>query len=320
MKIYNNVLETIGNTPLVKINRINDGDNNILAKLEFFNPGGSIKDRMALYMLDKAEKEGKLKETIVENSSGNTGAALSMISAIRSYRCIVTIPNKMSQEKIDLMKAFGAEVLITKTDVPYNSPESYYSVARNKAKELNAFYPNQYDNPDNTEAHYRMTGPEIWEQTDGEIDVLVAGIGTGGTISGVGRYLKEKNPDVKIIGVDPEGSVFYDYFKTKTIPVPHTYKVEGIGEDYLVKAVDFSVIDDIIQVNDRNSFLMARRLAREEGILGGGSSGSAMWAAMEYSKRVEKKNMVVIFPDSGFRYLSKFYSDDWMMKNGFLEG
>ncbi|MEM0073373.1 MAG: cysteine synthase family protein [Thermoplasmatales archaeon] len=319
MQIFNSILETIGNTPIVRINKIAQPGDNIFAKLEFFNPGGSIKDRMAYFILEEAERTGKLKDCVVENSSGNTGAAIAMISAVKGKKAIITIPDKMSQEKINLMKAFGADVVVTPTDVPYDSPDSYYSRAKKISEEMNAYYPDQYNNPENIRCHYETTGPEIWRQMDGNVDVLVAGIGTGGTISGVGRYLKEKKPEVKIIGVDPEGSVFYDYFKFGKIIKPHTYKVEGIGEDYIVKAVDFSVIDDIIQVNDKESFLMARRLAREEGIFAGGSSGSAMVAALKIAPKFRGKNILVIFPDSGYRYLSKIYNDEWMIKNNFLE-
>jgi len=277
---------------------------------------------MALYMVEDAEKCGLLKPggTIVEGSSGNTGAALAMIAAVKGYRCIITMPDKMSDEKKNLMIALGAEVIITPTDVPPDSPQSYYSVARRIAVETpNAWYPDQYNNPKNIEAHYHTTGPEIWEQTQGQIDYLVAGIGTGGTLSGAGRYLKERRPNAKVVAIDPEGSVFYEYFKTGKLPRPHLYQVEGIGEDYLVKAVDFSLMDDILQVDDKNSFLMARRLSREEGIFAGGSSGSAVWAALKLAAQVDgDKNIVVILPDSGNRYLSKIYNDEWMKKNGFL--
>jgi cystathionine beta-synthase len=318
MKVYDSILDLIGNTPIVRLRRIPEAGDNIYAKLEFFNPGGSIKDRMALYIINKADSRGVPGREIVENSSGNTGAALALIGAVRGLNVTITIPDKMSKEKISLMKAYGAKVIVTPTDVPYDSPESYYSVARRIAEERGAFYPDQYNNPDNIKCHYETTGPEIWRQMGGKIDIIIAGIGTGGTISGVGKYLKEKNPEIKVIGVDPEGSVFYNYFKEGKVVKPHVYKVEGIGEDYLVKAVDFSVIDDIVQVNDRDSFIMARRLAREEGIFAGGSSGSAMVVAMKVAKKNKGKSIIVIFPDSGYRYLSKFYDDEWMMDNHFM--
>jgi cystathionine beta-synthase len=324
MKTIDHIFDAVGNTPLLKLNKIAPvSPAKIYAKLEFLNPAGSVKDRMARYLVEDAERRGLLKSggTIVENSSGNTGAALAMIAAVKGYRCIITMPDKMSDEKQNLMKAFGAEVIITPTDVPADSEESYYSVARRLAKEIpGAFYPDQYNNPMNIEAHYRTTGPEIWDQTAGNIDIFVAGIGTGGTLSGVGRFLKEKNPGTQVIAVDPEGSVFYHYFKTGQLPDTHLYKVEGIGEDYLVKAVDFEVIDDIIRVNDRNSFVTARRLSREEGIFAGGSSGSAVWVALEVArKQKEPKNIVVILPDSGSRYLSKIYNDEWMIEHGYIK-
>lgn len=319
---YKNILQTIGNTPLVKLNNVAKGITaNIYAKLEFLNPGGSVKDRMALYIIRDAEKRGLLKPggKIVENTSGNTGFGVAMVAAVKGYKTIFTIPDKMSEEKINTLKVLGAEVIVTKTDVPPDSPESYYEIAKKIAREKKAFYVDQYNNPKNIEAHYKTTGPEIWRDTKGKVDYLVGGIGTGGTLSGAGRFLKEKNKRIKIIAVDPEGSVFYDYFKTGTLIKPHVYKVEGIGEDMLVKAVDFDVIDDIIQVNDKESFIMARRLAREEGMFVGGSSGAAVVAALKIAKNLDKnRTIVVILPDTGSRYLSKIFNDDWMRKNNFL--
>jgi len=318
------ILELIGNTPLVKLCKIPKNPKaDIYAKLEFLNPSGSVKDRMAKYMIECAELTGALKPggTIVENSSGNTGASLAMISAIKGYKCIITMPDKMSDEKMNLMQAFGARVIVTPTDVPADSPESYYSVAKKIAKETpNSYYPDQYNNPKNIEAHYKTTGPEIWEQTKGKVDIVVAGIGTGGTLSGAARFLKEQNPKIQIIAVDPIGSIFYDYFKTKTLIKSKIYQLEGIGEDFLVKALDFNILDDIVQVTDRDSFLMTRRLVKEEGLFVGGSSGAAVWAVLKIAENLKThKNIVVILPDSGNRYLSKIFNDDWMKKNGHIE-
>jgi cystathionine beta-synthase len=320
---FENILQTIGETPLVKLNRITQGVKpTILAKIEFFNPGGSVKDRMALHILKDAEERGLLKPggTIVECTSGNTGIGVAIYAAVKGYKVIFTIPDKMSEEKINLMKAFGAEVIVCPTEVPPDSPESYYQVAKRIAQETpNSFYVNQYHNPKNIEAHYITTGPEIWEQTEGKIDYFVAGAGTGGTISGAGRYLKEKNPEIKVIGVDPIGSIYYDYFKNKKLIEPHTYLVEGIGEDMLCEALDFEVIDDFIQVSDRDSFLMARRLVKEEGIFAGGSSGAAVWASLKLAENLSEDNtIVVILPDTGSRYLSKIFNDKWMRKKGFI--
>lgn len=322
MKYIDNIVQAIGDTPLVKLNRIAPKDGPmILVKPEFLNPGGSIKDRMALYIIEKAEKEGLLKPggTIVENTSGNTGVGVAMAAAVKGYKAIFTMPDKMSNEKIDLLKAFGARVVITPTDVPADSPQSYYETAKRIARETpNSFYLNQYHNPENIEAHYATTGPEIYEQTGGKLDWLVVGIGTGGTLSGAGRYLKEKIPGIRNIAVDPVGSVFYDYFKTGKLPEPHVYKVEGIGEDMLVKALDFSVIDDIIQVTDQECFLTTRELVRKEGIFAGGSSGGAVYAALKIAEKAKPDDIIVaILPDSGDRYLSKLFNDGWMADNGF---
>ena len=323
MQYLENILQAIGRTPLIRLSRLAPLDGpKILAKPEFLNPGGSVKDRMAIYIIEKAEKEGLLKPggTIIENTSGNTGVGVAMVAAIKGYKTIFTMPDKMSKEKIDLLKAFGARVVITPTDVPADSPQSYYETAKRIARETpNSFYLNQYHNPDNIEAHYHTTGPELFEQADGRIDYLVAGIGTGGTLSGAGRYLKEKIPGMRIIAVDPVGSVFYDYFMRGKLPEPHVYKVEGIGEDMLTDAMDFSVVDDMIQVSDQDCFLTTRDLVRKEGMFAGGSSGGAVWAALKIAKQAGPDDViVVILPDSGSRYLSKIFNDDWMEDNGFM--
>ncbi len=323
MKYFENILQAVGDIPLIRLNKLApNGGPLVLAKPEFLNPGGSIKDRMALYIIEKAERQGRLKPggTIVENTSGNTGMGVALAAAVKGYKAIFTMPDKMSSEKVDLLKAFGARVVITPTDVPADSPKSYYETAKRIASETpNSFYLNQYHNPDNIECHYAVTGPEIWEQTDGKITHLVGGIGTGGTISGTGRYLKEKNRNVKVIAVDPVGSVFYNYFKDHQLVKPHVYKVEGIGEDMLTGAMDFSVVDDIIQVTDQDCFLTARDLARKEGLFGGGSSGGAVFGALQVARTASPEDIiVVVLPDAGNRYLSKFYKDEWMADNGFF--
>lgn len=317
------ILHCIGNTPLVKLNHI-IGKNaaTVLVKCEFMNPTGSIKDRMALYIIEQAEKTGKLRPggVIVENTSGNTGLALAMVAAVKGYRCIFTMPDKMSTEKINMMKSFGATVVITPTDVPGDSPEHYVQTALRIAAETpNSFYVNQYHNQDNIAAHYQSTGPEIWQQTNGAFDVFVAGTGTGGTISGVGRYIKEKTRNIKIIGVDPIGSIHYDYFYTHELITPQVYKVEGIGEDILCQALDFSVVDEMRQTNDKDSFIMARRLVREEGLFCGGASGAIVHIAVEIARELGPgKTVLTLLTDSGSRYISKFLSDDWMSEQGFL--
>jgi cystathionine beta-synthase len=323
---YDNILETVGNTPLVRLNKVTeDIKAQVYAKLEFFNPGGSVKDRIGLAMIEDAEKEGKLKPggTIVEPTSGNTGVGLALAAAIKGYRMIFTIPDKMSQEKVRLLKSFGAEAVVTPTAVPPDSPESYYEVAKRITEETpNAFMPYQYFNPANPKIHYLTTGKEVWEQTEGRIDYFVCGMGTGGTISGVGKALKEKNQNVKIIGVDTVGSVIAKFFKTGEYSKDDAkpYKVEGIGEDFIPGTLDLDYIDDIITVGDRESFILARRLAREEGILVGGSSGSAVHAALEVARPLgEDKVVVVLLPDTGERYLSKVHSDEWMRENQYLE-
>lgn len=322
MPYAKSILECIGHTPLVKLNKVVDPHSaTVLVKCEFMNPTGSIKDRMANYIIEKAEKSGQLIPggTIVENTSGNTGLALAMIAAVKGYKAIFTMPDKMSQEKVNMLKAFGAQVVITPTDVPGDSPEHYVEVAKRIAKETpNAFYVNQYHNQANIEAHYHSTAPEIWQQTAGNINAFVAGTGTGGTISGVGRYFKEKGYPVKIIGADPIGSVHYDYFYTQKLVTPAVYKVEGIGEDILCEALDFSVVDEMHQTNDAQAFSMARRLVKEEGLFCGGASGAIVQVAVDVAKQLgPTKTVVAMLTDSGSRYISKFLNDEWMQHNGF---
>ncbi len=321
---YDNILQTIGKTPLVKLHRITkDVKGLILAKVEYFNPGGSVKDRIGVSIVEDAEREGRLKPggTIVESTSGNTGMGLALVAAVKGYKTVFTLPDKMSMEKIRLLRAFGAEVIVTPTAVPHEAPESYTEVAKRVVRETpNSILANQYYNPRNPEAHYLTTGPEIWEQTGGQIDYFVCGIGTGGTISGVGKFLKEQNPNVKVIGVDPKGSVLREYFYTKKItPILKTYKVEGIGQDYVPGTLHFEYIDEVVEADDRESFLMARRLTREEGLMVGGSAGTAVAGMMKIAERFTENDVVVVLlPDSGERYLSKIYNDDWMQEHGFL--
>lgn len=327
LRVYDNILETIGKTPLIRLNRVGRSSPcSIYAKLEFLNPGGSVKDRIGITMINEAEKEGRLKPggTVVESTSGNTGVGLAIACAIKGYKAIFVMPDKMSQEKIQLLRAFGAKVVITPTAVAPEDPRSYYSVAdRIVAETPNAVLANQYHNPENPRSHYLTTGPEIWEQTQGKVTDVVAGMGTGGTITGIGRYLKEHNPGVRMIGVDPTGSILMETWQQGKVPddvKATTYKVEGIGEDFLPTSLDLSVIDDVIRVTDKESFLWTRRLVKEEGIFCGGSSGSAVAAAVRYTQNLSTDRLVVvILPDSGSRYLSKVFDDKWMRENGFLD-
>lgn len=322
--VSENVLECIGNTPLIRINKLaNHVASTIAAKCEFLNPGGAVKDRIGLFLIEQAEKRGELKPggTIVEATSGNTGFALATAGALKGYKLIFVMPDKMSKEKINALKAFGAKVVITPTNVSPEDPRSYYSVAKRLAEVTpNAWYANQYHNPDNPQAHYRLTGPEIWKQTEGTIDTLVLGLGTGGTMTGIGRYLREQNPKIKIVGVDPVGSLYYDYFHTKKTVTPHVYLIEGIGEDFFPTTADLSLLSDVVQVGDKESYLTARKLLTKEGLFVGSSSGAAVCGAIKYAEKLKKpENIVVILPDSGTRYLTKLFNDIWMNEQGMWE-
>ncbi len=317
MARYANILESVGRTPLVRLNRMAaDVSSPIHVKVESLNPGGSVKDRVGLAMIEAAEQDGRLQPggTIVEATAGNTGVGLAMAAAVKGYRMIAVMPDKMSEDKVSLLRAYGAEVVITATNVPPDSPESYNGVADRLAREISgAWRPNQFENPRNPFAHATTTGPEIWEDSEGQVEVFVAGMGTGGTISGVANYLKGKNPGITIVGADPEGSILSG-------DAPKSYKVEGIGEDFIPKTFNRQIVDEMVRVSDKESFNTARRLAREEGILAGGSSGTALAAALKYAQRLtEPRNIVVLLPDTGRNYLSKIFSDRWMQENGFWE-
>jgi cystathionine beta-synthase len=317
------ILGAIGHTPIIKLNRLAaDLPASIYVKCEYLNPAGSMKDRMVVHLIDQAEKRGELKPggTIIEATSGNTGAAIAMIAAVRGYKCIFVMPDKMAQEKISSLKAFGAKVVVCPTAVEPEDPRSYYSVARRLAIETpNNFYANQYHNLDNPDGHYRSTGPEIWEQTGGELDVLVAGLGTGGTISGTGKYLKEKKPGMQVVGVDPVGSLYYDFVKSGRVTKPFTYKVEGIGEDFFPSTINLKILDEIVRVDDKECFLTTRDLVRLEGLYVGGSSGAAVAGALKYARQTQKKeNILVVLADGASKYLSKIFNEDWMRENGFL--
>ena len=326
MTIYNNILETIGNTPLVRVNKVTaEIPAMVLCKVETFNPGHSIKDRMALKMLEDAEQRGDIKAggTIIECTSGNTGMGLALAAAVKGYKCIFTTSDKQSKEKIDLLKAVGAEVIVCPTNVEPTDPRSYYSVAERLSKEIpNSYWCNQYDNLSNRQAHYESTGPEIWKQTDGKITHLVVGVGTGGTISGTGKYLKEKNPNIKVWGIDTYGSVFKKYHETGEFDEKEIYPyiTEGIGEDILPKNVDFSIIDHFEKVSDKDGAVMTRRLAKEEGLLLGYSAGSAFAGLLQMKEQLGPDDVVVVaIHDHGSRYVGKIFNDDWMRERGFLD-
>ncbi|MGB0036386.1 MAG: cystathionine beta-synthase [Candidatus Acidiferrales bacterium] len=319
-----NILEAIGNTPLIRLNRLaKDSPAEVYAKVDYMNPGGSVKDRIGVWMIDEAERKGLLKPggTIIEGTSGNTGMGLALVAVVRGYKVVFTITDKQSREKIDLLKAFGAEVIVCPTAVEPEDPRSYYSVAKKLAREIpNSYYPNQYANPMNPQAHYETTGPEIWKDTEGKITHFVCGVGTGGTISGVGRYLKEQNPKIKIIGVDPIGSLYYEFVKTGKVGKALTYVVEGIGEDFFPATMDLKILDDILQVNDEECFVWARRLAKQEGIFTGGSGGGCISGTLKVARECKKGDFLVAFlPDSGTRYLSKVFNDGWMQEHGYVE-
>ena len=318
-----NILEAIGQTPIVKLNNVSRGiDSEIYVKLEYLNPGGSIKDRIGKYILEQVVKKGKLRPggTIIEGTSGNTGIGLAMFAAIHGYKCIFVLADKQSQEKVDALRAFGAEVVVCPTDVEPEDPRSYYSVSKKLSETTpHSYYVDQYDNLLNREAHSKMTGPEIFEQTQGDFDVLVAGVGTGGTITGCSMYLKSQMPDLQVIGIDCEGSIIAHYGKTGEMGMAKPYVLEGIGEDFIPANYDFSLIDDFVVVGDKESFLMTRALLKQEGLYAGGSSGAAVLGAIRYAKTLEApKKILVLLPDSGNRYASKIYNDDWMRDNGYL--
>jgi len=314
------LLDAVGNTPLVKLDNITEGLNaNIYAKLEFVNPGGSTKDRIAKYMVEKAEKEGKLKkgDTIIENSSGNTAMGLAIVARQKGYKLKIVIRDTTSREKLKMLEVLGVDVITVDAAIPPEREDSYNNLAKTLAnKHPDYYYIDQHNNLDNNEAHYMTTGPEIWEQTRGKIDYFVLGIGTGGTICGAGKYLKEKNPNIKVIAVDPVGSIFYDYFKNKRLIKPSHYKLEGLGDEFLIKTAQLEYIDDMLKISDKEAFEWTLKLANSEGIIAGGSSGANIWGAIKIAEQAkEKVNIVTIFPDSGYKYFSTIYNDDWFAEN-----
>ncbi|MEA2006183.1 MAG: cysteine synthase family protein [Acidobacteriota bacterium] len=318
---YSNILDAVGNTPIIKLNRITKGlKASISAKLEFMNPMGSVKDRIAKYMIEKAEQNGKIKpgDTIVDNSSGNTALGLAMVCAIKGYKLKIIVRDSISPEKLNFLKTFNVDIVPVDHTLPPESPNSYNNIAPKIAHETpNAYYLDQHNNRDNNACHYFSTGPEIWEQMEGKIDYFVAGIGTGGTICGAAKYLKEKDPNIKVIAVDPVGSIFFDYFYSKKLIKPSPYLLEGLGDEFLIGCVDFSVIDEIYKISDKEAFHMTRELANQEAILAGGSSGAAIWASLKLAKKINcPARIITIFPDSANRYLSTIYNDDWLKEKG----
>jgi len=320
---YNNILDAIGNTPIVKLNNIaKELKASIYAKLEFTNPGGSIKDRIALYMIEKAEREGKIKpgDTILENSSGNTAMGLAIVCRHKGYKLKIVIRDTTSKEKIKMLEVLGVDVIKVDTSLPPEHPESYNNYAVNLcANNPKLFYIDQHNNLDNNEAHYNWTGPEILNQLDGKVDFLIGAIGTGGTITGAGKYLREKNPNIKVIGIDPFGSIFYDYFKRKEIIAPQKYLLEGMGDEFLIKTAQLDLLDDMYQVNEKKAFGWAKKMAFEEGIVVGGSSGANIWGAVKLAKEIDREaNIVTILCDSGYKYFSTIYNDEWMADHSFI--
>lgn len=322
-KKYNNILDAIGNTPLIKLNHITkDLKANIYVKLEFTNPGGSIKDRIALYMIEKAERTGIIKpgDTIVENSSGNTAMGLAIVCRHKGYNLKIVIRDTTSKEKIKMLEVLGVDVIKVNASLPPEHPDSYNNYAVNLcANNPKLYYIDQHNNLDNNETHYKWTGPEIWEQLDGKVDFLIGGIGTGGTITGAGKFLKEKNPNLKVIGIDPVGSIFYDYFKRKEMIKPEKYLLEGMGDEFLIKTAQLELLDDMYQVDEKKAFGWTKKFAFEEGIVVGGSSGANIWGAVKLAREINREaNIVTILCDSGYKYFSTIYNDEWMSKNSFI--
>jgi cystathionine beta-synthase len=318
-----NLLDSIGNTPIVKLDHISKGIKpNIWAKLEFMNPGGSIKDRIAKYMVEKAEKEGKLKpgDTIIENSSGNTAMGLAIVARQKGYKLKIVIRNTTSKEKLKMLRILGVELILVDTNLSPDNPESYNNYAANLTKDNpDMYYIDQHNNLDNNETYYKTLGPEIWEQLEGKVDYLIAGVGTGGSLFGTGKYLKEKNTNLKIIGIDPVGSIFYDYYKTKTMIKPSRYLIEGMGDEFLINTAALEMMDDMLKIDDKTAFHWTKKLAHEEGILAGGSSGANIWGAIKIANEIEDDaNIVTLFPDSGYKYFSTIYNDEWLKKNNLL--